>query len=203
MKNILFAFPDGSTKSFNQGVTGLEIAQSISGGLAKEALAVEVNGEVWDLGRSISTDATIKILKWADDGGKSASWHSSAHLMAEAIESLFPGTKFGIGPPIEAGFYYDIDLGEHALTGEDLQKIEDLMTKLAERNAPYRREEKKWEEAVEYFKKKKDPYKLELLEELKGETITFYHQGNFTDLCYGPHIHATGRVKENNLLRVE
>jgi len=202
MKNILVTFPDGSKKSFNQGVTGLEIAQSISGGLAKEALAVEVNGEVWDLGRSISTDATIKILKWADDGGKYAFWHSSAHLMAEAIESLFPGTKFGIGPPIEAGFYYDIDLGDHALTGEDLEKIEALMVTLAERNVPYRREEKKWEDAVEYFKKKKDPYKLELLEELKGETITFYHQGNFTDLCYGPHIPATGRIKAIKLLSV-
>ena len=202
MKNILVTFPDGSTKSFNQGITGLEIAQGISGGLAKEALAVEVNGEVWDLARPVSSDASVRILKWADDGGKYAFWHSSAHLMAEAIESLFPGTRFGIGPPIEAGFYYDIDLGEHALTGEDLLKIEDLMTKLAERNAPYRREEKKWEEAVEYFKKKKDPYKLELLEELKGETITFYHQGNFTDLCYGPHIPATGRIKAIKLLSV-
>ncbi len=202
MKNITVTFPDGSQKSFNQGVTGLEIAKSISSGLAKEALAVEVNGEVWDLARSISTDASVRILKWADDGGKYAFWHSSAHLMAEAIESLFPGTKFGIGPPVEAGFYYDIDLGDHALTGDDLAKIEGAMVKLAERNVPYVREEKDWNAAVEYFKKKKDPYKLELLEELKGETITFYHQGNFTDLCYGPHIPATGRIKAIKLLSV-
>ena len=202
MKNILVTFPDGSQKSFNQGVTGLEIAQNISGGLAKEALAVEVNGEVWDLARPISADVSVKILKWSDDGGKYAFWHSSAHLMAEAIESLFPGTKFGIGPPVEAGFYYDIDLADHALTGEDLQKIEGLMVKLAERNVPYVREEKKWEDAVAYFKKRNDPYKLELLTELKGETITFYHQGNFTDLCYGPHIPATGRIKAIKLLSV-
>jgi threonyl-tRNA synthetase len=202
MKNILVTFPDGLQKSFNQGVTGLEIAQSISGGLAKEALAVEVNGEVWDLGRSIAMDVTVRILKWADDGGKFAFWHSSAHLMAEAIESLFPGTKFGIGPPVEAGFYYDIDLRDHALTGEDLQKIEALMVSLAQRNVPYLREEKDWNDAVEYFRKKNDPYKLELLEELKGETITFYHQGNFTDLCYGPHIPATGRIKAIKLLSV-
>src|SRR3989304_1071240 len=134
MKNILYTFPDGSKKSFNQGVTGLEIAQSISGGLAKEALAVEVNGEVWDLGRSISTDATIKILKWADDGGKYTFWHSSAHLMAEAIESLFPGTKLGIGPPIQAGLYYDIDLGNHPRSGEDGDQLEPLLVTLAERN---------------------------------------------------------------------
>lgn len=202
MKNVLITFPDNSTKSFKQGATGSEIARDISKGLAKEALAIEVNGEIWDLSRPIASDASVKILKWADDGGKYAFWHSSAHLMAEAIEKLFPGTKFGIGPPIDAGFYYDIDLKDHPLTGEDLQKIESLMGDLAKRDVPYRREEKKWDEAVAYFQKKNDPYKLELLDELKGEIITFYHQGDFTDLCYGPHIPSTGRIKAIKLLSV-
>lgn len=202
MASITITFPDGSKKQFESGITGLQIAESISKGLAREALAVEVNGEVWDLSRPITSDATLKILKWDDDGGKYAYWHSSAHLMAEAIEKLYPGTKFGIGPPIETGFYYDIDVGDHALTQEDLAKIEATMYELAARDVPYIREEKTWEDAVAYFKKKGDPYKLELLEELKGETITFYHQGNFTDLCYGPHIPSTGRIKSIKLLSV-
>ncbi|MBI2620538.1 MAG: threonine--tRNA ligase [Ignavibacteriales bacterium] len=202
MSKINITFPDGSLREFRKRVTGLEIAQGISPGLSKEALAVEVNGEVWDLGRSIDQDATVRILKWDDEGGKATYWHSSAHLMAEAIESLFPATKFGIGPPIENGFYYDIDLGDHALTADDLARIETKMTELASRDVPYTREEKSWTDAVAYFKKKKDPYKLELLDELKGETITFYHQGNFTDLCYGPHIPSTGRIKAIKLLSV-
>ena len=189
-------------REFDRGVTGLQIAESISKGLAREALAVEVNGEVWDLNRAVTADASLKILKWADDGGKYAYWHSSAHLMAEAVEGIYPGTKFGIGPPIEYGFYYDIDMGDHALTGEDLLKIESSMKSLAARDVPYTREEKKWEEAVEYFKEKGDQYKLELLEEFKGQIITFYHQGNFTDLCYGPHIPSTGRIKAIKLLSV-
>src|SRR3972149_1201948 len=202
MNKITLTFPDGSAHEFEKGITGNTVAQVVNGASAKEALAILVNGETWDLNRRLDQDASVKILFWEDIEGKQAYWHSSAHLMAEAVESLFPGTKFGIGPPIEAGFYYDIDLGDHALTGEDLEKIEAIMVTLAERNVPYRREEKKWEDAVEYFKKKKDPYKLELLEELKGETITFYHQGNFTDLCYGPPIPATGRIKAIKLLRV-
>ncbi len=202
MAKINVTFPDGSRREFEAGVTGLQIAESISNGLAREALAVEVNGEVWDLSRAVTFDATLRILKWDDDGGKYAYWHSSAHVMAEAIEALFPGTRFGIGPPIETGFYYDIDLGDHALTNEDLATIETKMHELTARDVPYRREEKKWEEAVAYFKKKGDPYKLELLDELKGETITFYHQGNFTDLCYGPHIPSTGRIKAIKLLSV-
>ncbi|MEX2117752.1 MAG: threonine--tRNA ligase [Bacteroidota bacterium] len=199
---IQITLPDGSRKEFERGTTGLEIARGISQGLAKEALAADVNGEVWDLNRPITDDASLKILKWADDGGKFAYWHSSAHLMAEAIESLFPGTRFGIGPPIEAGYYYDIDLGDHSLTQDDLAKIEKKMGELAGRDVPYLREEKTWEEAVAYFRKKGDPYKLELLDELKGQTITFYHQGNFTDLCYGPHIPSTGRIKAIKLLSV-
>ncbi|MGB2869227.1 MAG: threonine--tRNA ligase [Bacteroidota bacterium] len=202
MANITITYPDGSRKEFSAGTTGLQIAETISKGLAREALAVEVNGEVWDLARPINEDASLKILKWADDGGKYAYWHSSAHLMAEAVEALYPGTKFGIGPPVETGYYYDMDLGEHTLTAEDLAKIEQKMYELAEKDSKYVREEKKWEDAVSYFKKKGDQYKLELLEDLKGKVITFYHSGNFTDLCYGPHIPATGRIKAIKLLSI-
>ena len=202
MSKIKITFPDGSSKDFEKGVTGREIAKSISNGLAREALAIEVNGEVWDLGRPIAHDATVKILKWQDDGGKHAYWHSSAHLMAEAVEALYPGTKFGIGPPIETGFYYDIDVGDHALTAEDLGKIEEKMYELAKRDSPYVREEVTWDKAVDYFRAKKDPYKLELLEDLKGQPISLYHHGNFTDLCYGPHIPSTGPIKAIKLLSV-
>jgi threonyl-tRNA synthetase len=202
MKKIEITFPDSSRKEYESGITGLKIAEGISKGLAKDALAIEVNGEVWDLSRPINQDASIKILKWADDGGKDAYWHSSAHLMAEAVEALYPGAKFGIGPAIETGFYYDLDLGDHNLTKDDLQKIEEKMVALANRDVPYIREEKKWEDAVEYFKKKGDQYKLELLEEFKGQMISFYHHGDFTDLCYGPHIPSTGRIKAIKLLSV-
>jgi len=202
MNKIKITFPDGNSREFDKGVTGRQIAESISKGLAKEALAVEVNGEVWDLARPINVDSTLKILKWADDGGKYAYWHSSAHLMAAAIELLYPGAKFGIGPPIETGYYYDLDLGGHTLVAEDLKKIEDKMRELASQNDPYVREEKPWEEAVSYFKQKGDQYKLELLEELKGETISLYHSGKFTDLCYGPHLPGTGKIKAIKLLSV-
>ena len=202
MSQITITLPDGTAKPFEQGVTGLQIAEGISKGLAREALAVEVNGEVWDLGRKISTDASLKILKWADDGGKYAFWHSSAHLMAAAIEELFPGTKFGNGPPIEIGFYYDLDVSDHTLTAEDLLKIEEKMIELSAKNDPYVREEKTWDDAHAYFEEKRDPYKLELLEDLKGQVITFYQSGAFTDLCYGPHVPSTGRIKFIKLLSV-
>lgn len=202
MNKIKITFPDGNQKEFEQGITGLKIAEGISKGLAKEALAVEVNGEVWDLNRPINQDASFKILKWSDDGGKDAYWHSSAHLMAEAVEVLFPGAKFGIGPAIENGFYYDLDLGDHSLTKEDLQKIEDKMNELASRDVPFVREEKKWEDAVEFFKKKGDQYKLELLDEFKGQTISLYHHGSFTDLCRGPHLPSTGKIKAIKILSV-
>lgn len=195
-------FPDNSIRQFESGVTGAQIAQSISSGLAREALAIEVNGEIRDLSRVVPPDASIKILKWDDDGGKFAYWHSSAHLLAEALEAEFPGTKFGIGPPIDQGFYYDIDLGDHTLSPSDLEIIERRMIELAQRDSSFVREEKSWDEAVAYFRKKNDPYKLELLEDLKGQTITFYTQGNFTDLCYGPHIPSTGRIKAIKLLSV-
>ena len=202
MSQITITFPDGKSRLYDQGVTGQQIAESISAGLAKEVLAVSVNGEVRDLSRLIETDATIKLHKWVDDEAKRAYWHSSAHLMAEAIESSFPGTKFGIGPAIENGFYYDVDMGDHSITSEDLSGLEKKMGELAARDVPYRREEISWDDAVAYFRKKNDPYKLELLDGLKGEGITLYHQGNFTDLCFGPHIPSTGRIKAIKLLSV-
>ncbi len=202
MPTLKLTSPDGTVREYEQGVTGLEVAKAISNSLAREALAVEINGEVWDLSRPIPADATMKILKWQDAGGKYAYWHSSAHLMAEAVEAIFPGTKFGIGPPIERGYYYDIDMGDHTLSPDDLLKIEEKMYELAKRDVPYLREERSWDEAAAYFRKKNDPYKLELLEGLKNEKITFYQQGNFTDLCYGPHIPSTGRIKAIKLLSV-
>jgi threonyl-tRNA synthetase len=202
MDKISVTFPDGSIRMYEHGTTGQGIAESISSGLAREALAVSVNGQTWDLFRPITADATVKIHKWEDDEAKRTYWHSSAHLMAEAVEAIFPGTKFGIGPAIESGFYYDIDMGDHNLTNEDLARIEQQMYELSKRDVPYRREVKTWDDAVAYFKKKGDQYKLELLEGLKDQEITFYHQGNFTDLCFGPHIPSTGRIKAVKLLSV-
>ena len=202
MSQIKITFPDKSVKEFDSGITGMQIAEGISRGLAKNALAISVNDEVWDLSRPIKNDAAIKILTWENEEGKSTYWHSSAHLMAEAIEAIFPGTKFGIGPPIENGFYYDIDMGDHSLTSEDLSKLETKMGEFSKRDVPYERKEVAWEEAVAYFKKKGDPYKLELLEEFKGQQISMYHQGNFTDLCYGPHIPSTGKIKNVKLLSI-
>jgi threonyl-tRNA synthetase len=202
MNKVTITFPDNSTKEFESGITGTQIAEGISRGLAKNALSVTVNGEVWDLSRPITDDAAIKINTWDALEGKSTYWHSSAHLMAEAVETLFPGTRFGIGPSIENGFYYDIDMGDHSLTNEDLAAIESKMKEFASRDVPYQREEVSWEKAVDYFKKKGDQYKLELLNEFRGQTISIYHQGNFTDLCYGPHIPSTGRIKFIKLMSV-
>lgn len=202
MNTITITFPDGSRREFPSGVTGYEIAKSISEKLAKVAIAVQVDDEILDLSRPIKSDANIKILKWEDEGGKHAFWHSSAHLMAEAIEAVYPGTKFGIGPPVENGFYYDIDTGDRALTAEDLERIEQKMYEIAQHDHPFVREEKAWDDAVAYFRKKGDPYKVELLEELRGETISLYHSGGFTDLCYGPHIPFSGKIKAIKLLSI-
>jgi threonyl-tRNA synthetase len=202
MDTITITFPDHTTRSLPRSITGRDIAQGISERLAREALAVAVNGETWDLSRPIEKDASVKVLTWDEEEGKRAYWHSSAHLMAEAIESLFPGTKFGIGPAIENGFYYDVDMGEHYLTGEDLRQIEEKMYELAAQDRPYEREREKWSDAVAYFSEKGDQYKLELLDGLKNEQITFYRQGSFTDLCFGPHIPSTGRIKAIKLLSV-
>jgi threonyl-tRNA synthetase len=202
MDKINITLPDGSLREFPRGATGMDVAAGIGRGLARDALAISVDGKVWDLFRPIPEDASIRIHTWKDDEAKRAYWHSSAHLMAEAVESLFPGTKFGIGPAIETGFYYDIDMGDHSLTADDLARIEKKMAELSGRDVPYRREVKPWEDAVAYFRKKGDQYKLELLDGLKGEEITFYHQGNFTDLCSGPHIPSTGLIKAVKLLSV-
>ena len=202
MNNITITFPDASKKEFSAGITAAQIAESISRSLAKNALSASVNGEVWDLTRPITQDAELKINTWDSPEGKSTYWHSSAHLMAEAVESIFPGTKFGIGPSIENGFYYDLDMGDHSLTNDDLSAIESKMREFAGRDEPFKREEVEWEQAVEYFKKKGDQYKLELLNEFKGELISMYHQGNFTDLCYGPHVPSTGKIKFIKLMNV-
>ena len=202
MSTITITLPDGSHRTYDSGVTGQQIAASIGRGLARDALAVSIDGEVRDLARPITADAELKICTWKDDEAKRAFWHSSAHLMAEAVESLFPGAKFGVGPAIDTGFYYDIDLGDHNLDAGDLARIEKKMWELASRDSTYTRETIPWADAVRYFEKKGDQYKLELLEGLKDEEITFYHHGGFTDLCAGPHIPSTGRIKAIKLLSV-
>lgn len=202
MSEVKITLPDGSSRNYPSGVTGMAIAQSISEGLARNALSIEVNGEILDLSRPITGDASIRIFTWSDKGGKYAFWHSSAHLLAEALEALYPGVKFGIGPPIENGFYYDVDLGDKAFGEDDLAKVEAKMIELARKNSAYTRQEVSKTEALEFFGKKGDEYKLELIEGLEDGTISFYHQGNFTDLCRGPHIPHTGFIKAVKLLNV-
>jgi threonyl-tRNA synthetase len=200
---IRITLPDGSVREFEPGVTGAEVAASISQGLAREAVGIFVNDQPFDLSRPIEVDASIRIVTFNDEEGKAIFWHSSAHLMAEAIESIYPGTKFGIGPPIENGFYYDMDIaGGHMLTPDDLFSIEKKMTELAKQDNPFLRVPISWEDAVAYFREKGDEYKLELLEDFKDREITLYRQGNFTDLCRGTHVPATGRIKALKLLSV-
>lgn len=195
LKMITITLPDGSRREYPSGVTSFEIAKSISEGLARNVLASKVNGQIWDSSRPITQDSTLQLLTWNDKDGKSTFWHSTAHLMAEALESIHPGTKFGIGPPIEQGFYYDVDTGEKALTPADLVTIENKMQELARQNNTYQRKEMSKADAIEYFTQKQDEYKLELLHDLQDGQITFYSQGNFTDLCRGPHIPETGFIK--------
>lgn len=202
MSVVKITLPDGSVKEFEKGIKGIEIAKSISEGLARNSLAIEVNGEIWDLDRAINKDASIKIFTWNDKGGKYAFWHSSAHLLAEALEALYPGVKFGIGPPIENGFYYDVDLGEQTLGEEGLAAIEKKMIELARLNNSFTRKDVSKQEAIDYFTRKGDQYKLELIEGLEDGSITLYQQGNFTDLCKGPHIPGTGVIKAVKLLNV-
>jgi threonyl-tRNA synthetase len=200
---INITLPDGSVRKYESGVSGFDIAMSISEGLARNVVAAEVNGEIWDASRKISSDASIKLLTFNDKGGKYAFWHSSAHLLAEALEVLYPGIKFGIGPPIENGFYYDVDLGGgKTLSLTDLEAIENKMLDLARQKNDYIRKEVSKAEAIEYFSAKGDEYKLELLNDLEDGSITFYEQGNFTDLCRGPHIPNTGLIKAVKLLNV-
>ncbi len=199
---IKITLPDGSVREYAKGTTALEIAKSISEGLARNVLAAKVNGEVRDASRPIDEDATVQLLTWNDAEGKSTMWHSSAHLMAEALETFYPGVKFGIGPPVDHGFYYDIDLGEHKITPEDFKKIEDKMLELARQANNYVRKEVNKEEAIKYFTEKGDEYKLDLLKDLADGSITFYTQGKFTDLCRGPHIPDTGFIKAAKLMNI-
>lgn len=200
--NIKITLPDGNIREYPQGVTGMQVAQSISEGLARVSLAIEVDGEIRDLARPIDKDSAIKILTWNDAGGKYSFWHSSAHLFAEALEELYPGTKFGIGPPIENGFYYDVDLGDKPFGDDDLAKVEAKMKELAKKESRFERRDVTKAEALDYFTKKGDPYKLELINGLEDGKITFYQQGNFVDLCRGPHLPHTGFIKAVKLLNV-
>jgi len=200
---IKITFPDGAVREYESGSSALDIAKSISEGLAKKVLAANVNGQVWDATRPITTDATLTLLTWTDKDGKSTFWHSSAHLMAEAVETLFPGAKFWVGPAIDTGgFYYDMDLGGRQITEDDLRQLEAKMAELAKKNAVYQRKEISKADAVSYFAEKGDEYKLDLLENLQDGQITFYTQGNFTDLCRGPHIPNTGFIKAMRLTNI-
>ncbi len=199
---INITLPDGSVRQYEAGTTALGVAKSISEGLARNVVAAKVNGEVWDATRAITTDAHLVLLKAEDTEGKATLWHSSAHLMAEAIEAIYPGTKFGIGPAIENGFYYDIDLGGKAISLEDLKAIEDKMMELAKKGSSYVRKDVSKADAIAYFTEKQDEYKLDLLEGLEDGKITFYTQGEFTDLCRGPHIPDTSFIKAIKLMNI-
>jgi threonyl-tRNA synthetase len=199
---IKITFPDGNVREYAKGSSALDIAKSISMGLAQKVLLSKVNGESRDLTRPITEDSTLQLLTWDDDEAKKTFWHSSAHLMAEALEALYPGVKFGIGPALESGFYYDVDLGEKTLSSNDFVKIEEKMTELARKKNDYVREEVSKAEAIKYFTEKGDEYKIELLNELADGTITFYKQGDFTDLCRGPHIPNTEAIKAIKLTKL-
>lgn len=199
---IKITLPDGSNREVESGTTALDVAMSISEGLARNVLAAEVNGEVWDPQRQITSDATLKLLTWKDDAGKNTMWHSSAHLLAEALESLYPGVKFWVGPPIENGFYYDVDFGDYTITDNDFGAIESKMMELAKQKNPFVRSVMSKADATAYFTEKEDEYKLDLLEGLEDGTITFYNQGNFTDLCRGPHMPHTGFVKAAKVMSI-
>jgi threonyl-tRNA synthetase len=199
---IKITLPDGSVREYEKGTSSLDVAKSISEGLARNVLAAKVNGEVRDALRPINEDASLVLLTGKDEESMPVLWHSSAHLMAEALEALYPGTKFGIGPPVEKGFYYDIDMGGKSLSTEDFKKIEDKMTELAGQKNQFVRKEVSKAEAIKYFEEKGDEYKLDLLKDLDDGTITFYTQGNFTDLCRGPHIPDTGFIKAIKLTKV-
>ncbi len=199
---INISFPDGAIRQYEAGVSALDIAKSISEGLARKVLAASVNGQVWDATRPITTDSALKLLTWDDADGKNTFWHSSAHLMAEAVEAIYPGVKFWVGPALDKGFYYDIDLGGNHISEEDLVAIEKKMNELAKQNNPYQRKEISKPEAVAYFTEKSDEYKLDLLQGLEDGSITFYSQGQFTDLCRGPHIPHTGFIKAIKLTNI-
>ena len=199
---INITLPDGAVRQYEAGVSAFEIAKSISEGLARKIIAAQVNGEVWDISRPIQNDSSLKLLTFSDNEGRTTFWHSSAHLMAEAVEQLYPGVKFWVGPALDNGFYYDMDLGDRKLAEEDLQGIEKKMNELARQNNKFERKEIRKEEAVNYFTEKGDEYKLDLLQNLQDGEITFYSQGSFTDLCRGPHIPHTGLIKAIKLTNI-
>nr|MBA2745665.1 TGS domain-containing protein [Flavisolibacter sp.] len=201
-EQINISLPDGAVRSYPKGSSALEIARSISEGLARKVLAADVNGEVWDATRPLQQDASLKLLTWDDTGGKNTFWHSSAHLMAEAIEAMFPGVMFWVGPPVDNGFYYDVDLGDHTINEDDLRALEKKMNELAKQNNYFVRKEITKADALQYFNEKGDEYKLDLLQNLQDGEITFYTQGNFTDLCRGPHIPGTGIIKAIKLTNI-
>jgi threonyl-tRNA synthetase len=199
---IHITLPDGSVRPYDSGITSMQIAMSISEGLARNVLAAEVDGEVWDASRAIEKDSLVKLLTWNDLKGKATFWHSSAHLMAEALEALYPGTKFGIGPAIETGFYYDVDFGDREFSSDEFKQIEDKIIELARNKEEYVRKPVSKADAIEYFTEKGDEYKLDLIKDLPDGSITFYTQGNFTDLCRGPHIPNTSFIKAIKLMSV-
>jgi threonyl-tRNA synthetase len=199
---INVTLPDGTVRAFEQGATAMDVARSISEGLARNVLSAKVNGEVRDANRPLPGDCTVQLLTWNDPEGKATLWHSSAHLMAEAIEALYPGTKFGIGPPIENGFYYDIDLGDKVIGDSDFAAIETKMKELAAKKETFVRREVPKAEAIRYFTGKGDEYKLELIDGLEDGSISFYSQGNFTDLCRGPHLPDTSPIKAIKVMSV-
>ncbi|WP_183559359.1 threonine--tRNA ligase [Mucilaginibacter sp. SP1R1] len=199
---ISITLPDGSVRQYDKGITSMQIAQSISEGLARNVLAAEVDGQVWDASRPIEQDSHVKLLTWNDASGKSTFWHSSAHLLAEALEALYPGTKFGIGPAIETGFYYDVDFGDREFSSDEFKRIEDKVIELAKTKEEYIRKPVSKADAIAYFTEKGDEYKLDLIKDLPDGAITFYTQGNFTDLCRGPHIPNTGFIKAVKLMSV-
>jgi len=199
---INITLPDGSVRSYERGITALDVAKSISEGLARNVLVAKVNGNVVDASRSLNEDCQLTLLTWNDNEAKQTMWHSSAHLMAEAIEALYPNTKFGIGPSIENGFYYDVDFNGQSFSTDDLAKVEAKMSELAKQSNSYNRSEVSKADAIKYFNDKGDEYKLELIDALEDGQITFYQQGNFTDLCRGPHIPNTGFIKAIKLTSV-
>ncbi|MFY8127460.1 MAG: threonine--tRNA ligase [Chitinophagaceae bacterium] len=199
---IKISFPDGAIREYQSGITAIEIAKSISEGLARKILVAKVNDIVVDVTFPITADSKLQLLTWDDAEGKNTFWHSSAHLMAEAIEHQFPGAKFWVGPALDKGFYYDVDLGDKKMTEDDLQVIEKKMNELAKQNNVYVRKEQSKTQAIQYFTEKGDEYKLDLLQNLEDGSITFYTQGNFTDLCRGPHIPSTGFIKAIKLTSI-
>ena len=199
---IKITFPDGAVREYVDGSSAMDIAKSISEGLARKILAASVNGHVWDASRPIREDASLKLLTWDDTDGKNTFWHSSAHLMAEAVESMFPGVKFWVGPSVERGFYYDMDLGDKHISEDDLKSLELKMSELSKQSNPYLRKEISKSDALQYFSEKGDEYKLDLLQGLQDGEITFYTQGSFTDLCRGPHIPHTGLIKAIKLTSI-